>query len=334
MAGLVKTGQEFFDNSEILNRSIAVLQSSTTWSPANKVLADVYVVGGGGTGGQATASGTNAKTVATGGAAGSVGASRLVLEQGTVYTITVGAGGSGAGDAGSASEFSGPGITTINAPGGNGGNSLAGDSTGVVTVAGATGGGVATGGNLFNVNGSTSGTAECGAGAVTQISATTGGTVPGLFTRDESLTSGSATTSGDSDLSFCASAAPSLVAPSLNVTQTGAGTTYGTAVGTVGGTRGYLGVENFTALGPYVIYSGSGNASASSTGNAGAITDAYIRGSGGTVTYNLSGTRYGIRAAMGCGGGGVARTLGGVVNAALGGNGFVAIIPIKLLEGV
>lgn len=330
---------DYFNNSEILNRSIAVIQASGEWSPPNKVLADVYVVGGGGGGGAATqGGGTYNKAAASGGAAGSVGASRLVLDPGTVYTITIGAGGAGvatngAGSAGSASEFSGSGITTINAPGGNGGLNFTSSGTLAAIAAGVTGGGVATGGNLFNVNGSTSGTAECSSGAVNNLLAATGGTVPGLFTRDESLTSGSATASTNTGAG-AVGAAPSLLLPSDDVTETFGVITYGLTKPTVGGTRGYLGLENFTIFGPYTLYDGNSTAGYSSTTAAGFQSDPYIRGSGAAAQISPPSTRYARRGAMGCGGGGSAKNSGSTINSGIGGNGFVAIIPIKLLEGV
>lgn len=329
---------DYFNNSEILNRSIAVIQVSGEWSPANRVLADVYVVGGGGGGGGAVeTSGTYKKAAASGGAAGSVGASRLILEPGTVYTITIGAGGSGsattAGAAGSATEFSGSGITTINAPGGNGGLIATSNTTAAAIAAGVTGGGVATGGNLFNVNGSTSGTAECSAGAVDNLLAATGGTVPGLFTRDESLTSGACTASTNSGAG-AVGAAPSLLLPSDGVTETFSQITYEVVKPTVGGTRGYLGVESFTILGPYTLYSGDATAGFSNTTSAGLQSDPYIRASGGAAQTSPPGVRWARRGAMGCGGGGSARNGVNGLNSGIGGDGFVAIIPIKLLEGV
>jgi len=345
MAGLVKTQQDFFNNSEILNRSMAVFQSSTTWSPANKVLADVYVVGGGGSGGISRVTGTSTnRAVASGGAAGSVGASRLVLEPGTVYTITVGAGGLGsnnnaAGVAGGASEFSGSGITTINAPGGNGGNFDGGSSNILYTAAGATGGGVSTGGNLFNANGSSSGDATAdGTGGFDNIAAASGGTAPSIFTGDTSLTSGTAAAESATD-SLAASAGSSPTAPSDNVTANAA-SIGGSAVSGPGGTIA-LSNDAFTILGQYLVHGsggGTGVSGGSSQNNVGFNSDPFILASGGQTRINnsSSSTRWGLPGKMGAGGGGfvIVGTTSGTFTHPNGGNGFVAIIPIKLLEEV
>lgn len=131
------------------------LQVSQTITPTFTFEALVYVIGGGGSGGLYSSPNFSLAR-ATGGGAGGTAISRLTLSSGVTYTATVGAGAAaygpttqGNGSTGGTSSFSGSGITTMTANGGNGGTYSA--TLGASVAAG--NGGNASGGNIGNVTG-------------------------------------------------------------------------------------------------------------------------------------------------------------------------------------
>ncbi len=146
---------------------------STTWTPEIDFEAYVWVIGGGASG---AAISSDVNQSCTGGSAGGTAISRLHLKASTAYTVTVGDGGvfvygnnATVGNDGGNSVFSGSGITTMTANGGDAGTVSSG-------AAGVTGpsGGTSTGGNIANYDG--------GDGmSTTSTKQTTGGGSVGLW---------------------------------------------------------------------------------------------------------------------------------------------------------
>jgi hypothetical protein len=146
---------------------------STTWTPEIDFECYVWVIGGGASG---AAISSDVNQSVTGGSAGGTAISRLHLKASTAYTVTVGDGGAAiygdnatAGNDGGNSVFSGSGITTMTANGGDAGTVSSG-------AAGVTGpsGGTSTGGNIANYDG--------GDGmSTTATKQTTGGGAVGLW---------------------------------------------------------------------------------------------------------------------------------------------------------
>jgi hypothetical protein len=146
---------------------------STTWTPEIDFECYVWVIGGGASG---AAISSDVNQSVTGGSAGGTCISRLHLKASTAYTVTVGDGGAfvygnnaTAGNDGGNSVFSGSGITTMTANGGDAGTVSSG-------AAGVTGpsGGTSTGGNVANYDG--------GDGmSTTATKQTTGGGAVGLW---------------------------------------------------------------------------------------------------------------------------------------------------------
>lgn len=181
---------------------------SGTWSPPVDMRALVLVIGGGGSGGASCADNVPSRTCATGGGAGGTALSLLDLSASVTYSFTAGSGGAvvssapaspTSGNAGTASSFSGAGIDTITANGGNGGNAT---YTGVQQILSATGvtGGTASGGNIFNRTGGGSGSSSCHGANNGQLQASTGGGAAQLFIDPsvEVLNSGNADVTGTS----------------------------------------------------------------------------------------------------------------------------------------
>ena len=146
---------------------------STTWTPTIDFEAYVWVIGGGASG---AAISSDVNQSCTGGSAGGTCISRLHLKASTAYTVTVGDGGAfvygnnaTAGNDGGNSVFSGSGISTMTANGGDAGTV----SSGAAAVTGPDGG-TATGGNIANYDG--------GDGmSTTATKQTTGGGAVGLW---------------------------------------------------------------------------------------------------------------------------------------------------------
>jgi hypothetical protein len=160
--------------------NVRFLISSTTFVAPTTGSYRVTAIGGGGSGGVARWSGSDTYgSGATGGGAGGLAIRVYNLVAGQSYTCTVGAGGASrnisfpgaiAGLAGGTSSFSGPGITTITANGGGGGNAVRDG----FSVAGASGG-TASGGQT-NITGGGSG-AVSNIGDIERRGATGGGAV-------------------------------------------------------------------------------------------------------------------------------------------------------------
>ena len=123
---------------------------SGTFTPTQSLTADYLVVAGGGGGGADYAGAGGAGglrcTVGTTGGGGSLPLARS-FNNGTAYTITVGAGGTGgtgsgrpSGASGSASSIAGSGFTTISTTGGGGGGG--GDKSGLTGGSGGGSGGI------------------------------------------------------------------------------------------------------------------------------------------------------------------------------------------------
>ena len=144
-----------------------------TFSPSIKFEAIVYCIGGGGSGARG---GNNSNYGFSGGGAGGTTISRLTLNTGVTYTVTIGAGGAGggsssqaAGEVGYETEFTGSDITNMSAAGGGAGIIASG-----AAAAGAAGGVASSTGNLANIAGG----ASANSGATRRCS---GGGAVGLF---------------------------------------------------------------------------------------------------------------------------------------------------------
>lgn len=128
--------------------------SGTYTTPANCVRIRIRMVGGGGQGGGVAASTTGG--AGGGGAGGYV--EHVITSPSSTYSYAVGAGGStsaagnNTGQAGGNSTF---GTSLLTASGGGGGNGSAGAAAFTLTAGGA--GGLATGGNILNIIGSSGG---------------------------------------------------------------------------------------------------------------------------------------------------------------------------------
>lgn len=132
--------------------NIAVITTTQTWTPpANVFKAKVTVIGGG----ASNNTGVNAQL---GGPAGGAAIKILAVSSSVSYTATIGAGGvarttAGLGNSGGASSFSGAGITTISATGGDGATNQ---------------GGIGSGGDL-NIRGGSASSSTPNSGGMTAI---------------------------------------------------------------------------------------------------------------------------------------------------------------------
>lgn len=110
-----------------------VLESSQSWTPPLGVTRIEVEVGGGGASSGRTTGGAQASP---GAPAGGTAIKTLIVNSSTTYTVTVGAGGTAPalgstnGNNGGTSSFSGPGITTVSATGGNASTLLGGVGSG------------------------------------------------------------------------------------------------------------------------------------------------------------------------------------------------------------
>ena len=146
---------------------VIVLTTSQNWSPQQDCIADVVVIGAGGSGALSEVLNTSKRP--TGGAAGGFCKKfDLNLQSSVVYNATIGAGGVGevgsnldyrAGRNGGASSFTGSGITPLIANGGEGGVLIPRLSATIASGGGASGGDINLAGG--DSGGETSGSSDC-----------------------------------------------------------------------------------------------------------------------------------------------------------------------------
>jgi hypothetical protein len=323
------------------NFGIDFRAASGTWSPPVDMRALVLVIGGGASGGASFSnSGATGQTMcASGGGAGGASLSLLNLSASVVYSYTAGSGGASAsssgttpssGNAGGQSSFSGAGIDTMIANGGNAGNGTYVVATNL-TAAGVTGG-TASGGNIFNRTGGGSGTASIVRSVSSPICAATGGGAVQLFVDPsvEVLNSGDAdVTSGSAANTGSGGANSHGASPSVVNSFGGGG-----AQGTQGGTYSLNTYHNpgffWEFVGP-----GSGNSViTASTGSTGFGTPQVKIYGGGAAANNSTNSNYiSDPGGIGGGSGGCAAksgTGGSICYSDAGGNGLVYIYPVEL----
>lgn len=331
-----------------------VISGTTTFSPPYDCKAFVYVVGAGGAGGLATGSTVVTDTcAASGGGAGGLAVSFLSLSASTSYTAIIGQGGqpqtitgpnqSANGQNGGNCEFSGPGITTMTANGGSGGQGVT--QTGS-TIASATGGagGTASGGNILNVTGGSGGDATDETFTGQRACAGGGGAV-GLF--------GTGHRGGSAHMSGTSSGTNNCVAGGGGVGGRGGDATFTSVnkTATYGGrgTQQAADETNTQLQSFYEVFGGSGQPPSNSS----MLQPSVAYGSEGSGTSGVLGTNASEARAFGGGGGcvgsssqtstsGGSQMGGGAGGAAVGntasggdavsGEGGVGLIIIRLVE--
>ena len=328
-----------------------ILADTQSWSPMYKMRAHVYVIGGGGSGGQYTSAGTAQffNIGASGGGAGGCALSELILDPAVTYSVVIGDGGAAAGNtlngsAGGNSEFSGTGITTMTANGGGGGEDNR--VNGAINLSGGAGG-TATGGNLANVTGGRGGNVSSSVTPTAYFLAASGGGAPGIL--------GTGYRGGDITFTGDATVASTVFTGGGGVGGNGedwsASANGGYSIETYGGTAigagisglpkywydradyGFAQTNTFTVIPSAGAFQNNANC-ADGVGTRGNNSTAHradhFGGSGGSGTANsgneLDGSNVGLG---GAGSGGVARTTSG--NSSPGGHG---VIIIKVLESL
>jgi len=321
------------------NFGIDFRNESGTWSPVVDMRAFVLVIGGGGSGGASCANIASSRTCATGGGAGGTSLSLLDLSASVTYSFTAGAGGAAvsstaasptSGNAGTASSFSGAGIATMTANGGNGGNASYSGTQSNITAAGVTGG-TASGGNIFNRTGGGSGDCDITHGGVGIGCCSTGGGAAQLFIDPsvEVLNSGNASITQTSTSNTASGGANSHGASPNAENAFG----FGGANTTSGGTYSNSNYHNPGFFWEFAGPNANFNVIEGNTGTTGFGTpNVQIYGGGGASNTNTNSNYISDPGGIGGGSGGCSVEIGSggsLCYSDLGGNGLVYIYPVE-----
>jgi len=308
--------------------SVRAFETSGSFTPPVTGEYVVYVIGGGGSGAAHRGSGDG---TATGGGAGGFTLKKLTLSSSETYTVTVGAGGnevvvttsntSTNGDDGGASSFSGSGITTLTANGGDGG------TAGTTNQSGASGGSASDGD--FNFTGG-------GSGATFGNNTATGGGAVGWY--GVGYSSGTATATGGSTSAATGGAGVGGGSDNADDEATAGGGSAGPSSGNTAGAGFFLQdttTDVIWSLSPISAVFGGG-VSGSNPGTGGgsgawqasttrAASYAGALGGGGAIASEGAYSIKGGSGTLGGGGGGASNTGSGTTESGAGGQGIVII---------